>query len=174
MGIDRSSGQPDEEPDRPREEPRPVEPADYRESVQAQPETRSRQEYYDVLASGRGYEIVGFAALMAERPASERHEWQTPLSQGEVDRCGLGVIDERAKRFSAAERRIAEHLADAGPAVISVSEGFGIYGRTADARVNGISGPAPWRSMSASTTSTTTTSPGQAVQTCRSAACTPP
>ena len=68
MGIDRSSGQPDEEPDRPREEPRPGEPADYRESVQAQPETRFRQEYYDVLASGRGYEIVGFAALMAERP----------------------------------------------------------------------------------------------------------
>jgi hypothetical protein len=76
---------------------------------------------------------------MAERPASERHEWQIPLSQGEVDRCGLGVIDERAKRFSAAERRIAEHLADPGPAVVSVSEGFGIYGRTADARVNGIS-----------------------------------
>jgi hypothetical protein len=139
MGIDRSSGQPDEEPDRPREEPRPGEPADYRESVQAQPETRSRQEYYDVLASGRGYEIVGFAALMAERPASERHEWQIPLRRGEVDRCGLGVIDERAKRFSAAERRIAEHLAGSGPAVVSVSEGFGIYGRTADARVNGIS-----------------------------------
>jgi hypothetical protein len=103
MGIDRSSGQPDEEPDRPRGEPRPGEPADHRESVQAEPETRSRQEYYDVLASGRGYEIVSFAALMAERPASERHEWQIPLSQGEVDRCGLGVIDERAKRFSAAE-----------------------------------------------------------------------
>jgi hypothetical protein len=139
MGIDRSSGQPDEEPDRPQEEPRPGEPADHHESVQAQPEMRSRQEYYDVLASGRGYEIVNFAALMAERPASERFEWQTPLSQGVVDRCGLGVIDERAKRFSAAERRIAEHLADPGPAVVSVSEGFGIYGRTADARVNGIS-----------------------------------
>ena len=35
MGIDRSSGEPDEEPDRPREESRPGEPADYRESVQA-------------------------------------------------------------------------------------------------------------------------------------------
>ena len=90
MGIDRSSGQPDEEPDRPREEPRPGEHANHRESVQAQPETRFRQEYYDVLASGRGYEIVSFAALLAERPASERHEWQIPLSQGEVDRCGLG------------------------------------------------------------------------------------
>jgi hypothetical protein len=84
MGIDRFSGQPDEEPDRPREGPRPGEPADHRGSVQAQSETRTRQEYYDVLASGRGYEIVSFAALMAERPASERHEWQIPLSQGKV------------------------------------------------------------------------------------------
>jgi hypothetical protein len=82
MGIDRSSGQPDEEPDRPREEPRPDAPADHRESVQVQPETRFRQEYYDVLASARGYEIVGFAALMAERPASERYEWQIPAEPG--------------------------------------------------------------------------------------------
>ena len=111
MSTDGLSGQPDEEPDRPREGPRPGEPADHRGSVQAQPETRTRQEYYDVLASGRGNEIVGFAALMAERPASERHEWQIPLGQGEIDRCGLGLIDERAKTFSAAERRIAEHLA---------------------------------------------------------------
>lgn len=132
MSIDGPSRQPDEEPDQPREGPRPGEPADHRGSVQAQPETRTRQEYYDVLASGRGNEIVGFAALMAERPASERHEWQIPLNKGEIDRCGLGVIDERAKTFSAAERRIAEHLATPGPAVVSVSEGFGIYGRTAD------------------------------------------
>ncbi len=41
---------------------------------------RARQEYYDILSSGGGQEIVGFAALMAERPASERHEWQIPLS----------------------------------------------------------------------------------------------
>ena len=139
MSTDGPSGQPYEEPDRPREGPRPGEPADHRGSVQAQPEARTRQEYYDALASGRSHEIVSFAALMAERPASERHEWQIPLSQGEIDRCGLGVIDERAKTFSAAERRIAEHLATPGPAVVSVSEGFGIFGRTADARVNGIS-----------------------------------
>ena len=132
-------GQPDEEPDRPGEDLRPGEAADHRASMQTEPETRTRQEYYDVLSSGRGQDIVGFAALMAERPASERHEWQIPLSRGEVDRCGLGVIDERSKRFSAAERRIAEHLAAQGPAVVSVPEGFGIYGRTADARVNGIS-----------------------------------
>jgi hypothetical protein len=139
MSIDGPSRQPDEEPDRPREGPRAGEPADHRGSVEAQPETRARQEYYDILASGSGNEIVGFAALMAERPASERHEWQIPLNQGEIDRCSLGVIDERAKTFSAAERRIAEHLAGPGPAVVSVSEGFGLYGRTADARMNGIS-----------------------------------
>jgi hypothetical protein len=139
MSTDGPSGQPDEEPDRPHEDLRPGEPADHRASGQPEPETRTRQEYYDVLSSGRGQEIVGFAALMAERPASGRHEWQIPLSRGEVDRCGLGVIDERSKRFSAAERRIAEHLAAPGPAVVSVSEGFGVYGRTADARVNGIS-----------------------------------
>jgi hypothetical protein len=108
MSTDGPSGQPDEEPDRPREDHRPREPADHGGSVRAQPETRSRQEYYDVLASGRSYEIVSFTALIAERPASERHEWQVPLNQGGVDRCGLGVIDERAKRFSPAERRIAE------------------------------------------------------------------
>jgi hypothetical protein len=145
MSTDGPSGQPDEKPDRPREGRRPGEPADHRASVQAEPETRTRQEYYDILSSGRGQEIVGFAALMAERPASERHEWQILLSRGEVGRCGLGVIDERAKRFSAAERRIAEHLADPGPAVVSVSEGFGIYGRTADARVNGI--PVEFKSL---------------------------
>ena len=139
MSIDRSSDQPDEEPDRPREDLRPGEPADHRASTQPESETRTRQEYYEVLSSGGGREIVGFTALMAERPASERREWQIPLSRGEVDRCGLGVIDERSMSFSAAERRIAEHLAAPGPAVVSVSEGYGIYGRTADARVNGIS-----------------------------------
>ena len=139
MSTDRSSDQPDEEPDRPGEDFRPDDPPDHRASMQPESETRTRQEYYDVLSSGGGQEIVGFAVLMAERPASERREWQIPLSRGEVDRCGLGVIDERSKSFSAAERRIAEHLAAPGPAVVSVSEGYGIYGRTADARVNGIS-----------------------------------
>jgi hypothetical protein len=64
---------------------------------------------------------------MVMRPATERPEWEIPLSRGEVDRCGLGVIDERAKRFSPAEHRIAEYLAGQGPAVVSVSEGYGIY-----------------------------------------------
>jgi len=75
--------------------------------------------------------------MIATRSAAERVEWEAPLRRGEVDRCGLGVIDERAKKFSPAERRIAEYLADKGPAVVSVSEGFGACGRTADARVDG-------------------------------------
>jgi Contact-dependent growth inhibition CdiA C-terminal domain len=83
--------------------------------------------------------------LTAERPATERPEWEIPLSRDEVDRCGLGVIDERAKQFSPAERRIAEHLARQGPAVVSVAEGFGIYGRTPDARVNGV--PVEFKSL---------------------------
>src|SRR6266516_4545312 len=137
MSTDGPSGQPDEEPDRQREDLLPGKSADHRAAKQTEPEMRARQEYYDILSSGGGQEIVGFAALMAERPASERHEWQIPLSRGEVDRCGLGVIDERSKRFSAAERRIAEHLAAPGPAVVSVPEGYGIYGRTAGARATG-------------------------------------
>jgi Contact-dependent growth inhibition CdiA C-terminal domain len=145
MSTDGPSGRPDEDPDQPREDRPAREPADHHTSRQPPAETRSRQEYYDSLSSGRSYEIIGFAALMVVQPASERHEWEMPLRQGEVDRCGLGVIDERAKKFSAAERRVAEHLAEPGPAVVSVEEGFGIYGRTADARVNGV--PVEFKSL---------------------------
>ena len=145
MNTDGLSGPPDEDPDRPSENRPAREPADHPTARQTPAETRNRQEYYDVLTSGRGYDIVGFAALMAAQPASERPEWETPLSRGEVDRCGLGVIDERAKKFSVAERRIAERLAEPGPAVVSVSEGFGIYGRTADARLNGV--PVEFKSL---------------------------
>jgi len=55
------------------------------------------------------------------------------------------VIDERGKRFSPAERRIAEFLAGHGPAVVSVAEGYGVYGRTPDARVNDI--PVEFKSL---------------------------
>jgi hypothetical protein len=139
MSTDGPSGQPDEDPDRPPEDRPAREPNDHRAAKQDLGETRTRQDYYDALTSGRGYEVASFASLMAERPATERPEWEIPLSRGEVDCCGLGVIDERAKKFSPAERRIAEHLAGQGPAVVSESEGYGIYGRTADARVNGVS-----------------------------------
>jgi hypothetical protein len=145
MNTDGPSGKPDEDPDRPREDRSAHQPADQHKSGQTPAETRTRQEYYDVITSGRGYDIIGFAALMVAQPASERREWEMPLSRGEVDRCGKGVIDERAKKFSAAELRIAERLAEPGPAVVSVSEGFGIYGRTADARVNGV--PVEFKSL---------------------------
>ncbi len=147
MGVDDPSGRPDdgeEHPDGPHGRHASERP-DHRGSRQHLDETRPRQEYYDALVSGHGYEVVSFASLMVMRPATERPEWETALSRGEVDRCGLGVIDERAKRFSPAERRIAEYLADQGSAVVSVSEGYGIYGRTADARVNGV--PVEFKSL---------------------------
>ena len=48
------------------------------------------------------------------------------------------MVDERAKKFSPAERRIAEHLAADGLAVVSVSEGYCVHGRTPDAYVNDV------------------------------------
>jgi hypothetical protein len=148
MRIDDPAGRPadgEENPDRPPEDRHASAPPDHRTSRQHLAETRSRQEYYDAIVSGHGYEVDSFASLMVMRPAIERTEWETPLSRGEVDRWGPGVIDERAKRFSAAERRIAEHLAGQGSAVVSVSEGYGIYGRTADARVNDV--PVEFKSL---------------------------
>ncbi len=148
MSIDGPVGPPDDEkdhPDRPAEDGTVSRPADQDASRQERAETRSPQEYYDDLRSGRGFEVDSFGSLMAARPATERPEWEAPLDRGEVDRCGLGVIDERAKRFSSAERRVAEHLAEKGPAVVSVSEGYGIYGRTADARVNDV--PVEFKSL---------------------------
>lgn len=29
------------------------------------------------------------------RPAAERPEWQEPIARGEVERVGLGIVDER-------------------------------------------------------------------------------
>ena len=148
MSIDGPTGQPDdgkEYPDRPPQDRKASEPTNHRTSGPDLAETRSRQEYYVALVSGRGYDVDGFASLMAARPAAEQPEWETSLSRGEVDRCGLGVIDERVKKFSLAERRIAEYLADRGPVVVSVSEGYGIYGRTADARVNDV--PVEFKSL---------------------------
>jgi hypothetical protein len=148
MRVENPSGRPDdgeERPDGPPDGRHASEPPDHRTSRQHLAETRSRQEYYDAVVSGHGYEVDSFASLVVMRSAAERPEWETPLSRGEVDRCGPGVIDERAKRFSPAERRIAEYLADQGSAVVSVSEGYGIYGRTADAHVNDV--PVEFKSL---------------------------
>jgi hypothetical protein len=132
-GPDRSDGNPDRPP-----EDRPArESADSQVPRPDEVETRSRQEYFEAVNSASRNEAISFGAMMTTRPATERVEWEAPLRRGEVDRCGLGVIDERAKLFSPAERRIAEFLAVKGPAVVSISEGFGVCGRTADARVDG-------------------------------------
>jgi hypothetical protein len=141
MVIDGHSDPPDAGdglPDRQPERRHSAESADRDVSPQDQPETRSRHQYYGELSSARPYEIATFESLMAARAAADGPEWQTPLSRGEVDRCGSGVIDERGKRFSPAERHIAEYLVGHGSAVVSVSEGYGVYGRTPDARVNDI------------------------------------
>ena len=108
-------------------------------------ETRSRQDYYDSLVSGHSFEVGAFRPWTTAKPAVERLEWQGPLDERSVERFGLGVIDERAKKFSPAERRIAEYLASGGPAVVSVSEGYGACGRTPDARIDAV--PVEFKSL---------------------------
>jgi hypothetical protein len=108
-------------------------------------ETRSRLEYrHDVFLACRS-ELGREQLWAAAQPAIERSEWRTALDEGTVDRVGLGVVDERAKKFSPAERRIAEYLARDGLAVVSVSEGFGIRGRTPDARADDV--PVEFKSL---------------------------
>lgn len=71
------------------------------------------------------------------QPAAIRPEWQQPLALGQVDRVGNGVVDERARQFLPAERRIAEHLAGTdGAAVVALPEDSSILGRKADALVD--------------------------------------
>jgi len=108
-------------------------------------ETRFRQDCRDDLLSACSTELGRSRPWTPAKPAVERSEWQTPLLEGTVDRVGLGVVDERAKKFSSAERRIAEHLAAKGAAVVSVSEGFGVSGRTPDSRVDNV--PVEFKSL---------------------------
>ena len=70
-------------------------------------------------------------------PAAERPEWQAALAKGEVDRVGLGIIDERARVFLPKERRLASLLAETGAAVVAVHDGYGAQGRKPDAVVDG-------------------------------------
>jgi hypothetical protein len=108
-------------------------------------ETRSRLEYRDEVFLTCRSEFRREQPWTATRPAIERSEWRTALDEGTVDRVGLGVVDERAKKFSPAERRIAEYLARDGLAVVSVSEGFGHRGRTPDARADDV--PVEFKSL---------------------------
>jgi hypothetical protein len=54
-----------------------------------------------------------------------------------VDRVGLGVIDERVRRFPPRERRVAEYLAKDGPAVTARHEDHAARRRQPDADVDG-------------------------------------
>ena len=97
-------------------------------------ETRSREECASELRFA-----VQRQALDGRRPdvpATERPEWQAPLARGEVDRVGLGIVDERARAFMPKERRIASLLAGAGAAVVAVHDGYGAEGRKPDALVD--------------------------------------
>ena len=69
-------------------------------------------------------------------PAARRAEWQEPLARGEVDRVGLGVVDERARRFLPAERGTAEWLADRGAAVVALPEDSSVPEPKPDALVD--------------------------------------
>ena len=68
--------------------------------------------------------------------AARRPEWQELLARGEVDHVGLGVIDERARRFLPGERRIAGWLAERGAAVVALPEDSSVRERKPDARVD--------------------------------------
>jgi len=118
---ERDSGEPN---DRPLRRPRQL-------------ETRSREEYaadlHDaVRRQTRDYPLSAIVML----PAVERPEWQAALARGDVDRVGLGIVDERARKFLPKERRIACLLADAGAAVVAVHDGYGAEGRKPDALVD--------------------------------------
>ena len=95
-------------------------------------ETRSRLEYRDDLLLAARSEFRREKPWTAAQPAIERSGWRT-------------VVDERAKKFSPAERRIAEYLAGDGLAVVSISEGFGIRGRTPDAYADDV--PVEFKSL---------------------------
>jgi Contact-dependent growth inhibition CdiA C-terminal domain len=71
-------------------------------------------------------------------PASERPEWQRPLERGEVDRVGLGIVDERARRFPPRERQVADYLAAEGSAVVARREDPAMRRRQPDADVDGL------------------------------------
>lgn len=147
MGVDEPHGGLSECDQRPDRHPQPG--AADRPGANIRPrdavETRFRQESGGDLISACSSELRSSRPWTPTKPAIERSEWQTPLLEGTVDGIGLGVVDERTKKFSPAERRIAEHLAASGSAVVSVSEGFGVCGRTPDSRVDNV--PVEFKSL---------------------------
>jgi hypothetical protein len=112
-------------------------PERHSEETRDQPvkfETRSREACASDLRLAVQRQAADGRRLDA--PATERPEWQAPLARGEVDRVGLGIVDERTRTFLPKERRIASLLAEAGSAVIAVHDGYGAEGRKPDALVD--------------------------------------
>jgi hypothetical protein len=97
-------------------------------------EMRSRAEFASV--SRFAIQRQALDGRRADTPAAERPEWQAALARGDVDRVGLGIVDERARAFLPKERRIASLLAEAGAAVVAVHDGYGAQGRKPDALVD--------------------------------------
>lgn len=78
--------------------------------------------------------------------ATAHPEWQGPLARGEVDRAGLGVVDERARQFLPGERRVAQYLAQTdGVAVVAFPEDHRARERQHDADVDG--GPVEFKNL---------------------------
>lgn len=69
-------------------------------------------------------------------PAAYRPEWQRSPEE-QVEAFDWGIIDERARRFSRAERRCAELLAGEGSAVVAMAESTLYKVRSPDAEVDG-------------------------------------
>lgn len=57
---------------------------------------------------------------------------------GEVERVGMGTVDERASKFQPRERWLAEQLAGEGHSVVAVHDGYGREGRKPDSAVDGV------------------------------------
>jgi hypothetical protein len=129
--------------DRPFERDRPERAArhDLRERLAELPGNHPSAADYGAQR-GRSLETrkEGTRADQSDRfmPAKERPEWREPLARGEVERVGLGIVDERASRFQPRERRLADHLAGEGHAVVAVHDHYGREGRKPDAAVDGV------------------------------------
>ncbi len=93
-------------------------------------------------ARGRGFDtrsaIGGADESEVLLPAAERPDWRQPLARGEVERVGLGIVDERASSFDPRERRLADYLSGEGRAVVAIHDGYGRDGRKPDAAVDGV------------------------------------
>jgi hypothetical protein len=70
--------------------------------------------------------------------AARRPDWPQAPAQGQVERVGPGLVDERASQFSPRERRVANLLAGEGRAVVALHDGYGKHGRRPDAAVDGV------------------------------------